>query len=70
MDAKRGDHFLQADLSLLIGPTWITSGLPTILPEWASSGWYFYVPGILLHLPFSDFPRLIGVWVDAFVRKV
>jgi hypothetical protein len=23
------DHFLQADLSLLIGSTWITSGLPT-----------------------------------------
>ena len=28
-DAKRGGHSLQADLSLLIGPTWITSGLPT-----------------------------------------
>jgi hypothetical protein len=29
VDAKRGDHFLQADLSLLIGSTWITSSLPT-----------------------------------------
>jgi hypothetical protein len=27
IDGKCGDHFLQADLSLLIGPTWITSGL-------------------------------------------
>jgi len=27
---KRVDHFLEADLSLLIGPTWIASGLPTI----------------------------------------
>ena len=30
VDAKRGDHFLQADLSLPIGPTWITSGLATV----------------------------------------
>jgi hypothetical protein len=33
IDAERGDRFLQADLSLLIGSTWITSGLPTIRPE-------------------------------------
>jgi hypothetical protein len=29
IDAKRGDHLLKADLSLLIGLTWITSGLAT-----------------------------------------
>jgi hypothetical protein len=29
VDANREDHFPQADLSLLIGLTWITSGLAT-----------------------------------------
>jgi hypothetical protein len=33
VDTKHGDHFPQADLSSLIGPTWITSGLSTIRPE-------------------------------------
>jgi len=35
IDAKCGEHFLQADLSLLISVCWhqITSGLPTIHPE-------------------------------------
>ena len=33
VQAKRGGHFLQAYLSLLIGPTWIASGLPTIRSE-------------------------------------
>lgn len=35
IDAKCGDHFLQADLSVLIRlmPIWITSCLPTNRPE-------------------------------------
>jgi hypothetical protein len=34
------DHFLQADLSVLIRsvPIWITSGSPDIFPEWADGG--------------------------------
>jgi len=30
---RNRDHFLQVDLSLLIAPTWITSGLPTNRPD-------------------------------------
>src|SRR5258706_297247 len=48
IDAKCGDLFLQADLSLLTGLTWITSGLPQ------SGTGLVQVGSCMLHLSTSD----------------